>query len=93
MCSVGIMEPEGILKGSNRNERSTNTTTMTGKSPAVQSSHQGCMSSFSRDSWMSVSTLSMPILDNSARRWAVSVSSCAAAFCRCGKNTKRSASQ
>lgn len=36
------MEPEGILNGSNTNDRNMNTIAITGKSPAVQSSHQGC---------------------------------------------------
>ena len=46
--NVGIIEPDGILKGSNRNERSRNTARITGNRPAVQSSHQGCISSRSR---------------------------------------------
>jgi hypothetical protein len=54
------MEPDGILNGSNRNERSRNTTTITGNKPAVQSSHQGCMSSRVRASDRSPSTWAMP---------------------------------
>ena len=42
---LGIIEPEGILNGSNRNERSRKTMRMTGNKPAVQSSHQGWASS------------------------------------------------
>ena len=41
---VGIMEPDGIRKGSKTNERSRKTASMMGNKPAVQSSHQGCLS-------------------------------------------------
>src|ERR1035437_6091522 len=61
------MEPEGILNGSNRNERSTNTTTITGNMPAVQSSHQGCMTSCSRACATSPSTCLIPMRSSSAR--------------------------
>jgi len=35
------MEPEGILKGSNKKDRKKKTAAMTGNKPAVQSNHQG----------------------------------------------------
>src|SRR5574338_1104595 len=38
---VGIMEPEGILKGSTTKERRKNTARMTGKKLAPYSTHQG----------------------------------------------------
>ena len=55
------MEPEGILKGSNKNERKTNTAKITGNRPAVQSNHQGCCSRACRvAALVSVSTWVMP---------------------------------
>src|SRR5688572_33489606 len=45
ISSVGIMEPDGILKGSTRNERSRNTTRITGKKLIEYSTHQGCLAS------------------------------------------------
>src|SRR5487761_1988562 len=42
--SVGIIDPEGILKGSNRNERSMNTARITGKKLFGYSTHQGSFS-------------------------------------------------
>src|SRR3989442_10562165 len=44
---VGTIEPEGILNGSTRNERSRNTMRMTGKKLFGYSIHQGSFSSFS----------------------------------------------
>ena len=46
--SVGIIEPDGIRNGSNRNERNTNTTRITGKKPAGNSIHAGWWTSRSR---------------------------------------------
>src|SRR5574341_1010002 len=41
--SVGIIEPDGILNGSTRNERSRNTIRITGKKLIEYSTHQGCL--------------------------------------------------
>src|ERR1700761_298874 len=46
--SVGTIDPDGILNGSTTNDRTTNTTRMTGKKLAVYSSHHGCRSFLSR---------------------------------------------
>ena len=88
------MEPEGILNGSNTNERSRNTTAITGNRPAVQSSHQGWASTRSR-AWVSSpsSTWVMPWAASSLRRWAACASRAWAAARRRGRNTKRSPSQ
>ncbi len=85
ISNVGIMEPEGILKGSNRKERSRNTTTITGNKPAVQSSHQGCMMSLVLASLVLSSTWVMPIFASSAWRLAAFSSSTTTAWWRCGK--------
>src|SRR5882757_7321467 len=45
ISSVGIIEPDGILNGSTRNERSRNTTRITGKKLIEYSTHQGCFAS------------------------------------------------
>jgi hypothetical protein len=46
ISKVGIIEPDGILNGSTRNERSRNTTRITGKKLIEYSTHQGCLASF-----------------------------------------------
>src|SRR6185369_10800155 len=48
MSSVGIMEPDGILKGSTRKERSRNTARITGKKLIEYSTHHGCRASGDR---------------------------------------------
>src|SRR5882672_20154 len=45
ISSVGIIEPEGILNGSTRKERSKNTIRITGKKLIEYSTHQGCLAS------------------------------------------------
>src|SRR5512135_1983082 len=40
-CKVGIIEPDGILNGSTRNERNRNTIRITGKKLLAYSTHQG----------------------------------------------------
>src|SRR5574343_363837 len=45
---VGIIEPEGILNGSNRKERSTKTIRITGKKLAPHSTHKGSSASLAR---------------------------------------------
>ena len=42
-CKVGIIEPEGILNGSKRKERSTKTIRITGKKLAPHSTHNGSL--------------------------------------------------
>jgi hypothetical protein len=73
------------LKGSNKNERSKNTTAMTGNSPAVQSSHQGWRSSLRWVSSTSKSTFSMPRRSSSARRCAAVLATACAARRRRGR--------
>src|SRR6185436_1393791 len=46
ISSVGIIDPDGILNGSTRKERSRNTIRITGKKLIEYSTHQGCLSSF-----------------------------------------------
>src|SRR6185295_2295231 len=46
ISSVGIIEPEGILNGSTRNERDRNTIRITGKKLIEYSTHHGCLDSF-----------------------------------------------
>ena len=82
---VVIIDPEGILKGSNRNERRKNTAMITGNSPAVQSSHQGCCNNWVLAFVTSVSTCLIPIWFRLVRRDAASVSSANAARSRCGR--------
>src|SRR5487761_2710236 len=48
---VGTIEPEGILKGSTRKERSRNTARITGKKLAPYSTHQGSLASLARFSF------------------------------------------
>ena len=40
-CSVGSIEPDGMRNGSKRKLRTKKTIAITGKRPAVYSSHQG----------------------------------------------------
>jgi hypothetical protein len=77
--SVGIIEPDGILNGSNRKERSTNTIRITGNSPAVQSSHQGWASRRSRAVQVLVVDLADALRRQLARGARCSVSAWAAA--------------
>ena len=45
------MDPDGILKGSIMNERSTNTAQITGKNPAVYSNQSGIRAIPARSRW------------------------------------------
>src|SRR5690606_28049903 len=79
-CRVGSMDPDGILKGSNKKERSRKTTTITGKKLAQYSTHQGGRLALSYASCRkrAASALSSPAMDGSmepmaataeVRRW------------------------
>jgi hypothetical protein len=46
--NVGIIEPEGILNGSTRNERRKKTIRITGKKLAPYSTHHGSLASVAR---------------------------------------------
>ena len=68
--SVGTMELDGILNGSNRNERSRNTIRMTGKKLTEYSTHQGCFSPAERPrrSHSASSAHTAPVTTSSSRR-------------------------